>query len=67
VVQIAVSPWGQVEVDGKPAGTTPPLNKLQLSEGRHTIVIRNTDFPPFTTTVNVSADQPVILKHRFGQ
>jgi len=67
VVQIAVSPWGQVEVDGHAAGTTPPLNRLQLSEGRHTIVIRNTDFPPFTTTVNVNADQPVMLKHRFGQ
>lgn len=67
MLQIAVSPWGQVEVDGNAAGTTPPLNRLQLSEGRHTIVIRNTDFPPYTTTVNISADQPVMLKHRFGQ
>jgi serine/threonine-protein kinase len=67
LVRLAVSPWGQVEVDGSAAGTTPPLNRLHLSEGRHTIVVRNSDFPPFTATVNVSADQPVTLKHRFGQ
>lgn len=65
-LQIAVSPWGHVEVDGAPAGTTPPLNKLTLSEGRHTITIRNDEFPPHTVTVNVSAGQPITLKHKFG-
>ena len=30
VVQLAVSPWGQVEVDGKPMGTSPPLTRLTL-------------------------------------
>lgn len=65
-LNLAVSPWGQVEVDGAPAGTTPPLNRLQLAEGRHTVVIRNEDFPAYTTTVNVTADQPVTVKHRFG-
>ena len=65
-LQIAVSPWGHVEVDGAPAGTTPPLNKLTLTEGRHTITIRNDEFPPHTVTVNVSAGQPIMLKHKFG-
>jgi serine/threonine-protein kinase len=66
VVRIAVSPWGQVEVDGKPAGTAPPLNELTLSEGRHTITIRNDEFPPFSSSVTVVPGQPVTLKHRFG-
>ena len=66
VVRLAVSPWGQVEVDGKPAGTAPPLNELSLGEGRHTITIRNDEFPPFSATVNVTAGQPVNIKHRFG-
>ena len=65
-LQIAVSPWGHVEVDGAPAGTTPQLNKLTLTEGRHTITIRNDEFPPHTVTVNVSAGQPIMLKHKFG-
>jgi hypothetical protein len=30
-------------------------------------VIRNADFAPYTTTVTVRADQPAVVKHRFGQ
>ncbi|MBI5334978.1 MAG: serine/threonine protein kinase [Burkholderiales bacterium] len=66
LVQIAVSPWGQVEVDGSPAGTSPPLNQLTLSEGRHTIVLRNDAFAPHTVVVNVVAGQTVGVKHRFA-
>ncbi len=65
LVRIAISPWGEVEVDGKPAGTSPPLTDLSLPEGRHQIVIRNTDLPAHTAVVNVTADQPVTLKHKF--
>ena len=65
-LRLAVSPWGQVEIDGKPVGTTPPLSELPLSEGRHTVTIRNDEFPPFTATVNVVGGQPVNIKHRFG-
>jgi eukaryotic-like serine/threonine-protein kinase len=66
-VQMAISPWGQIEVDGSAAGTTPPLTRLTLSEGQHTITVRNEDFAPYITTVQVSADKPVTVRHRFGQ
>ena len=65
-VNLAVSPWGHVEVDGSPAGTVPPLGTLTLSEGRHTITIRNDAFPPHSVTVNVTAGQPVTIRHKFG-
>ena len=65
-VRIAVSPWGNVEVDGTPVGTTPPLNELTLPEGRHLIVIRNADFPPHSAMISVAPGQPVNLKHKFG-
>ena len=64
-LQLAISPWGQVEVNGSPAGTTPPLTRLTLPEGRHTITVRNVDFPPYTTTVQVQADKPLTVRHRF--
>jgi serine/threonine-protein kinase len=64
-LQIAVSPWGEVEVDGRPAGTAPPLSTLTLPEGTHTVTVRNADFPPYTTTVRVEADKPVTVRHRF--
>ena len=66
IVQIAVSPWGHVEIDGVAAGTTPPLTRLTLPTGTHTITVRNQDFPPYTTTLEVTADEPVTLRHRFG-
>ena len=65
-MQLAISPWGEVEVDGNPAGTTPPLARLTLPEGAHTITVRNDDAPPHTVTVQVSADKPVTVRHRFG-
>jgi eukaryotic-like serine/threonine-protein kinase len=66
IVQLAISPWGHVEVDGVAAGTTPPLSRLTLPAGQHQIVVRNDDFPPFTTTVTVNDEKPVTLRHRFG-
>ena len=65
-LQLAISPWGEVEVDGKSAGTTPPLTQLSLSEGTHTVTVRNADFPPYTATVKVQADKPATVRHRFG-
>ncbi|MBE7419051.1 MAG: serine/threonine protein kinase [Ideonella sp.] len=65
-VQLAVTPWGQIEVDGKSAGVTPPLAQLKLPVGEHTIVVRNADFAPLTLTVHVNADQPAVVRHRFG-
>ena len=66
VVRLAVSPWGQVEVDGAAVGVAPPLSQLSLGEGRHQITIRNADLPAYTTTVTVAADRPVVVRHRFG-
>ena len=65
ILRIAISPWGEVEVDGRRVGTSPPLTELNLPAGRHQIVVRNTDLPAHSTTVNVTADQPVTLKHKF--
>jgi serine/threonine-protein kinase len=65
-VQFAVSPWAEIEVDGRPGGITPPLARLSLPEGLHTITLRNADFAPHTVQLRVTADKAVILRHRFG-
>jgi serine/threonine-protein kinase len=64
-VQLAVTPWGNVEVGGRAMGTTPPLTRLSLPVGTHQIVVRNGDLPAFTASVTVSEDKPVTLRHRF--
>ena len=65
VLQLAISPWGLVEINGTDAGTTPPLTRLTLPEGLHSVTVRNEDFPPMTFSVQVSADKPVTVRHRF--
>ena len=47
-------------------GISPPLARLTLPSGTHTITVRNTDFPPYTATLTVSGDNPVTLRHSFG-
>jgi eukaryotic-like serine/threonine-protein kinase len=64
-VQLAVTPWGNVEVNGRAMGTTPPLTRLSLPVGTHQIVVRNGDLPAFTANVDVSEDKPLTLRHRF--
>jgi serine/threonine-protein kinase len=64
-LSLAVSPWGEVFVDGRKRGVSPPLAELSLPPGRHTIEIRNTTFPPHTETIDVLADANVRIKHKF--
>ena len=62
---LAVSPWGEIYVDGKKRGTSPPLTELKLAPGKHTIEIRNASFAPYADTVNLDANAYVKIKHRF--
>ncbi|MDH3461769.1 MAG: PEGA domain-containing protein, partial [Burkholderiaceae bacterium] len=66
LVRIAVSPWGQVEVDGVDMGTAPPLRQLTLSVGKHTVTLRNADFPSHRVVITVTPGRPINVKHKFG-
>ncbi len=64
IVSIAVSPWGEVLVDGISKGVTPPLTRLNLPVGKHKIDIRNGD-DTHAATIEVSSEKEVRLTHRF--
>ena len=63
-VQIAVSPWGEVYVDGQNKGITPPLTKLSLPVGKHKIEIKNGD-DSYAVTVEVNTEKDVKITYRF--
>jgi class 3 adenylate cyclase len=65
VVQLAILPWGEVYVNGKSRGVSPPLRSVELPPGTHTIELRNTSFPTHTQRVEVRAGEPVRIRHRF--
>ncbi len=65
VIQLAILPWGEVFVNGKSRGVSPPLRTVELPPGTHTIEVRNTSFPTHTRRVDVRAGEPVRISHRF--
>ena len=64
-LNFAVSPWGDVYVDGKKMGASPPLNELRVSAGTHKIEIRNQGFASYKETLHLPANSTKKLKHRF--
>lgn len=65
VVTLAVSPWGEISVNGTPRGVSPPLTQLSLPAGVHTIEIRNGAAAPLIARVEVRAGETLALQHRF--
>jgi serine/threonine-protein kinase len=64
-VGLAISPWGEVYVDGRMRGVTPPMTEIKLPPGTYTVEIRNTTFAPHRQTIEVGADAPVRIRHKF--
>jgi hypothetical protein len=64
-VELAIAPWGEVLVDGKSRGISPPLRELEILPGPHTIEIRNSTFPAHVERVQVKPGEAVKIRHRF--
>jgi serine/threonine-protein kinase len=64
-VRLAITPWGEVYVDGKNAGVSPPLTEIRLPAGKHSIEIRNGSFAPHRKDIEISAAATQRIKHKF--
>jgi class 3 adenylate cyclase len=64
-LELAVAPWGEVLVDGRSRGVSPPLRVVELTPGNHTIEIRNSTFPAHVERVQLKAGESVRIRHRF--
>lgn len=65
-VKIVAIPWGEVYLDGKIQGVSPPLTELNVTQGRHKIEIRNTIFPSYTQSIQVKAGDRIKIRHKFA-
>jgi class 3 adenylate cyclase len=65
IIQLAIQPWGEVFVDGRSRGVSPPLRTLELPPGPHTVEVRNTSFPAHTQRVDVRSGEPVRIRYQF--
>jgi serine/threonine-protein kinase len=63
---IAVSPHGELYIDGKHHGTTPPITTLVLEPGMHRIEIRSGSRKPYLAYMVVQAGEQRRIRHDFG-
>jgi len=66
LVLISVKPWGEVYLDGKMVGVSPPLTKLKVSVGPHVIELKNANFPVYKRVVNIKAGKQLKIQHKFA-
>ena len=65
VVRLAIAPWGEIHVNGKMLGVSPPLNELRLPPGKYKIEIRNSNFAPYQRQIDLTTSTKLRIKHKF--
>jgi hypothetical protein len=65
LLQFEIKPRGEVYVDGKKRGPTPPLVKVEVAPGPHTIEVRNGAFAPLQLDVHLASAERMTIRHEF--
>jgi hypothetical protein len=66
VISLNILPWGEVYLDGKKQGVSPPLLELQVVAGRHTVEIRNSTFPVYKEVIQAKPGSTIKIRHSFN-
>lgn len=64
-VSLRIDPWGEVFVNGRTIGVSPPLKQHKLTPGKYKIEIKNGTFTPYVTNIEVRTKENVAVKYRF--
>jgi len=65
LLQFDIKPHGEVYVDGKMKGPTPPLVQIEVTPGPHTLEVRNGAFAPLQLEVTLAAAEQMTIRHEF--
>lgn len=66
MISLDVKPFGEVYVDGELKGVSPPLNRMWIPAGAHTIELRNSRFKPLHMDVELKSGEELEIKHSFA-
>lgn len=66
VIQFEISPRGDIFVDGVMKGRSPPVNRIEVSPGSHTIEVRNEPHAPLKLEMRLRSAEEVRVSHAFG-
>ncbi|TFW30918.1 hypothetical protein [Massilia horti] len=64
--KLLIKPWGKVYVDGKERGISPPLKRLTLPAGRHTVRVANPNFPDRVLHIEAGKSASGKIDHDFS-
>jgi hypothetical protein len=65
LLQFEIKPRGEVFVDGKMKGPTPPLLQIEVAPGPHTLEVRNGAFAPLQLEVTLASAEQMTIRHEF--
>lgn len=63
--KLLIKPWGIVYVNGIDRGVSPPVKRLTLGQGQHTIRIVNPNFAEHVMTVAAGGAESAVIEHDF--
>ena len=64
-LSLQINPWGDVFINGKSIGVSPPMKQYNLAPGKYKIEVKNTSFTPFVTSVEIKAKESTSIKYTF--
>ena len=64
-LRLRIDPWGEVFVNGRTIGVSPPLKQFKLAPGKYKIEVKNGLLPPYVANIEVKAKEDVGIKHKF--
>jgi|SRR5262245_11365929 len=65
VVELAITPWGEITIDGERKGKTPPLRRLEVTPGRHMLEVRSGSNAPVTLDIDLAPGERITVRHEF--
>lgn len=63
--KLLIKPWGTIYVNGVDRGVSPPVKRLTLGPGQHTIRLANPNFPEHIMTVEAGMREIETIEHDF--
>jgi len=61
----AIQPWGEIFVNGKSRGVTPPMKSLKLEPGKYRIEVKNTTFASHAENLDLKSRDELTVRHKF--
>ena len=64
-IHLVVDPWGEIYINGKQRGLSPPMKSLKLAPGKYKLEIRNSNLAPYADTIEIKSREDLTIRHTF--